>query len=202
MTRAKLLAAIVTLAVCCWPTFVRADISIMIVPASQQVGLGESVTVDLILSGLTDYDAPSLGVFDLDLAFDPTILSFDSVVFGDPLLGDQLDLSGFGSIIMFNDATPGVLNLFELSLDPASILDTMQAGSFTLLSLTFNPLGLGTSMLGLSLNALGDSLGNSLTANLGGASIAVVPAPAAVVLGGTGLLCLLGNRFVPKRRNN
>ncbi|UCG31918.1 MAG: hypothetical protein JSU68_09655 [Phycisphaerales bacterium] len=201
MTRTKLLAAIVAPAICCWPAATQADISIIIVPASQQVGLGESVTVDLIISGLTDYGAPSLGVFDLDLAFDPSILSLDSVVFGDPLLGDQLDLSGFGSITMFDDSAPGVLNLFELSLDPAAILDTLQAGSFNLLSLTFNPLGIGASLLGLSLNALGDSLGSPLAATLGGASIAVVPAPAAVALGAAGLLCLLGSRFVPRRGN-
>jgi len=112
----------------------------------------------LVISGLTAGAAPSVSVFDLDVSFNPTILSFGSVAFGDPVLGDQLDLLGLGS---FTSTIVGVdtVNLLELSFDPAAVLNALQPGDFTLATLTFNTLANGISSLGVVVNALGDSNG-------------------------------------------
>jgi hypothetical protein len=156
-------------------------------PGSQVVNPGNPVTVDLTISGLGNFTAPSLGTYDVDLIFDPGILGFNSVSFGDPILGDQLDLLGLGSVTSLDSSVPGTLNLFELSLDDPSTLDSLQHGSFTLATVTFDSLAPGVSPLTLSLNALGDSVGDPLPAGVSNGSVTVVPEPATVLLLGTGI---------------
>src|SRR5262245_39321709 len=101
------------------------------VPTSQSVTISNSVTVAITISGLGTGVPPSLSVFDLDVTFDPTLLAFSSVTFGDPTLGDELDVLGLGSLAF---AIPGVgsVNLFELSFDLPDDLHTLQAGEFIL----------------------------------------------------------------------
>ena len=170
-------------------------------PDFQGVLLGNQVDVNVVISGLGDGEAPSLGGFDLDIGFDQTILAFDSVTFGDPVLGDQLDLFILGSDTA---TTPGVgtVNLYELSFDSVADLNYYQADIFTLATLTFDTLSLGTSPLGISINALGDANGVPLTYSLeSGSSINVVPLPepATLFLLGTGLA---GIGFLRKKRMN
>lgn len=159
-------------------------ITIGFTPSSQLVSVGSTTTVDLLITGLGDGVAPSLGAFDLDVGFDPSILSFSGATFG-----NQLDLLGLGSLQLM---TPGVgtVNLFELSFDIADDLDTLQAGSFLLATLTFDAIGGGSSPLIISVNALGDSLGDPLQADLIAgdiSSIAAVPEPSTLMLLGLGL---------------
>src|SRR5262249_54807993 len=117
-------------------------------PVSQTAGVGAQLQVALQVSGLGDGAAPSLASFDVDLTFDASALSFVSAAFGDPVLGDQLDVLGLGSV---TSASPGsgVVNLFELSLDTQADLDTLQAGDFTVATLTFKALTAGSSPLAL-----------------------------------------------------
>src|SRR5687768_3451479 len=89
-----------------------------------------SASVGLRISDLVAGGAPSLGVFDLNVSFDPSIIAFSGATFGDPVLGDQLDLLGFGSLTSSGSVGPGVINVFELSLDPAATLDLLQEASF------------------------------------------------------------------------
>ena len=96
-------------------------------PVSQSVDLGLPVSVGVVISGLGDATSPSLGAFDIDIQFDPGRLSFGSALFGDPVLGDQLDVLGLGGNPTFAGITsPGVLNLFEVSLDVPADLNALQ----------------------------------------------------------------------------
>jgi hypothetical protein len=126
-------------------------------------------------------------------------------------LGNQLDLFGFGS---FTDVSPsiGLVNLFELSLDSASDLDSLQAGAFTLASLTFHTLSAGSSLLDIQINVLGDAFGLPLTAGISTADINVVndtpppppnplPEPNMLLLLAAGLLGLFMNSYHYKKRD-
>lgn len=156
-------------------------------PPAQAVLPGAPVQVTLTVSGLGAGTAPSLGVFDLDLLYDPAVLQFDSVSFGDPTLGDQLDLMGFGTVTWVDSAVAGIVNHFELSLDSPGDLDFLQAGAFTLSVFHFTALAPGVAALDLVIHSFGDSLGDPLATSVTGSSVTVVPEPAA-----TGLAMALG----------
>lgn len=175
---------------CLFVTSTSQAVTISVNPMMQFAAVGSSVDVALTISGLADGAALSLSAFDLNVDFDPAILEFKGAAFGDSTLGDQLDLFGLGSL---TSATPGfgTVNLVELSFDLPSDLDTLQAGSFSLASLTFNTLSLGISSLNISVNALGDSLGDPLTANVLNGSVAAVPEPSSLLLLCTGVFGLV-----------
>lgn len=189
-------------------------------PITQDVMLGDQAFVDLYISGLGDgyfnngntngyvndgnfngyyYTAPSLSAFDLDIRYDPAILSMNNVTFGDPVLGDQLDIWGLGGnpVGASNIAIPGVENIYEVSLDLPQDLVDYQADSFTLATLTFDTLALGTSALDMGINELGDEWGNPLTATVDRGSVNVIPEPATLLLLGSGLA---GIGFFSRRR--
>lgn len=152
-------------------------------PAGQTVAIGSPVQVALRITGLGVGAAPSLSVFDLDVSYDPAVLQFDSLSFGDPGLGDQLDLSGFGTSTVLDGATPGVVNHLELSFDSEATLNGTQADAFTLSVFTFTALAQGVTTLGLTINALGDAAGDPLAASVvdGGVSVVPEPGPTALV---------------------
>lgn len=198
------------LGLCCFSGHTAAQaISLDLIPASQSVVQGHAVAVTLVISGLGDLVAPSLSAFDVDLTFNPAILAFQGAVFGDPVLGDQLDLAGLGGNPMSASLTlPGLLNLFEISFDLSDDLNALQADTFTLATLTFTALTQGSSALTLAVNALGDANGDPLAATVGAAgSITVtapsptgVPEPASALLVLTGALGLFGYGAVRRRR--
>jgi hypothetical protein len=170
-------------------------------PASQMVSVGNSVTSSVTISGLGGHVPPSLGTYDLNVSFDPTILSFTNVTFGDPLLGDELDPSGLGDV---QTTTPGIgtVEIFELSLDSASLLNSSQPSAFTLFQISFDAIAEGTSSLSITINALGDENGNSLPATIQNGSVEVststVPEPSSR----GSLLCGVILLFVVLRRAN
>lgn len=164
-------------------------LSISVVPSASSIAVGNTVTVQLHVGGLGAGTAPSLGVVDLDITVDPAILSFASGQFGDPTLGDQLDLSGFGASSSATANASGV-NLFELSLDSAATLDAAQAPSFIVASVSFMALGAGTSTIGLTVNSVGDSVGNPLSASISTASVTALPEPGEAGLMAVGMLLI------------
>lgn len=162
-------------------------ISLDVIPSTQGVSLGRSVSIELAISGLGDLSAPSLGVFDLDVLFDETILDFNAVDFGDPVLGDQLALV-FPSLEQSSLVGPGQLNLFELSFDLPEDLDLLQMGTFKLAKVTFDALDFGKSPIDISVNTLGDAFGAPLTpVDVRGGTVRV-PEPTTLTLLFVGLL--------------
>lgn len=158
---------------------------------------GNSVNVDIGISGLASGAAPSLSGYDVNLSFDPSYLSFTGVVFGDAALGNQLDLASLGSTTIAELTGVGIVNLFELSGDAAEDLNTLQADSFNLATVTFDVLNAGTSLLQLDLNALADADGNALSAITLSAPVTTVPLPSAFLMMIPGLAGLM---YAGKRR--
>jgi hypothetical protein len=144
-------------------------ITINLIPNDTEVTVGTPLTVGIAISDLAGGTAPSLGSFDINLMYDATLLSFAGP--GDVSFGDQLDLFDLGSIQAVDDSTAGIVNLFELSLDLADDLDNLQLPDFTLATLTFGTLTEGISTLALSVNALADSNGGSMAAEVIGTDI-------------------------------
>ncbi len=175
---------------CLFPTSGQ-SLTLDVIPMDQKVTIGDLVYFDIVISDLVSGGAPSISAFDLDVSFDESILAFDSVTFGDAILGDQLDLWMLGSVNGSSHSV-GSVNIFELSFDLAVDLEDFQADEFTIASFSFSTLSTGTSGLGLSVNSIGDSWGISLitdTINLNSANVTVapVPEPATFLLFGAGV---------------
>lgn len=170
--------------------------------SSDSISPGGTATVDLGISGLGNGTA--LGAFDVNVDFNSSILGFKSATFGDPTLGDQLNLEGFGTLTSAS-AGAGTAELFELSFDSPAALTSLQAPNFTLATLTFTGLTAGVSDLTLSANSVGDEDGNELPLAFQDGTIAVgqtttsVPEPDqfALMLAGVTALGL----FMRKRRS-
>lgn len=173
-------------------------ITLSVNPVTQTVDPGTPVQVDLVIAGLGNHTAPSLGAFDLDLSFNAGVLAFTGLTFGGAL-GDELAGEAFVSF----STGAGTVNLFEVSLlEPsatgcifclAPYLEDLQTDSFVLATLDFTALGIGTSALGISINALSDGYGDALTADtqtgrVTVAAAATVPAPSTLLLMMAGLL--------------
>lgn len=166
---------------------------------------GDVVSLDLVISELGESGAPSLGDFDINFAYDISVISFNGYV-----LGDQLgDLNLFeADDWSLGDIGGGVINLTELSYLMPADLHSLQSSSFTLATLDFTVdnlwLNETTTVSIGAINALGDQDGVALTnitthdAVIAGTS---VPEPSILWLLGLGVISLrlrhiLGGRAV------
>lgn len=167
-------------AAACLNASVAGAVDLSVIPATTSALIGDTVPVELVVSGLGDLAAPSLGAYDIDLSFDGGVLSLLDVAFG-----AHLDVLGLGSM-QETTTGAGMVNVFELSLDDAADLDSLQPGSFTLATLTFQVTAPGYSALSLAVNSLADAAGDELSVNLVDSAVTAVPEPS------SGLLMLLG----------
>ncbi|HPE70564.1 MAG TPA: PEP-CTERM sorting domain-containing protein [Candidatus Competibacter sp.] len=146
-------------------------ITLGITPSATMLTVGDSLSAEVVVSGLGDFAPPSLSVFDLNITFTPTTFGFTGVSFGS-FLGDL----GLGEAFSIEDTSiPGIVNLVEVSWLEADgttcffcippYLDDIQPASFVLATLMFDVLSPGPSDLTLSLNnntPLGDGFGDPL----------------------------------------
>ncbi len=154
----------------------------------------DQVSVTIGIAGLGTGTAQSIGTFDVNLGFDPLLLSFVSATFG-----NQLDILGLGDIRTVTLGV-GVVNLFELSLDSPAELNRLQLPAFTLATLTFDTLAEGRSPLTVTVNALGDADGSAVEAQIQNGSILIqnsVPEPRATpIVAGVLVAILLASRRI------
>jgi hypothetical protein len=115
-------------------------VTLSLAPAATTVTEGASFSIEIVVSDLGDLSAPSLSGFDLEIGYDPMFLQADTVSFGDPVLGDQLDLFGLGALSAFDLTTAGSVALAEVSFDTIADLDTLQPSAFTLAAIDFTAL--------------------------------------------------------------
>lgn len=137
-------------------------ISIDLIPNHTNIAVGDQLALQVKISNLSDSNAPSLGVYDLDLNFNNNLFSFSHLIWGDNVIGNQLDLSGSGSA-QTSTVNSGIINLFELSFDDIDSLNNLQAGEFTLFTLLFDAIAIGSGNFSIGNNIFGDAVGDLLT---------------------------------------
>lgn len=161
-------------------------ISIDLIANQSAINVGGSVEVQVRISGLSDASAPSLGVYDVDFNYDASLFNFNAISWGDATKGNQLDLAGVGTLQSSNSSS-GWLNIFEVSFDEAFDLELLQAGEFTLFSILFEAIAIGSGNFSLTSNALGDAYGSELLVDtINGTAVNVgsvsVPEPSSLIL--------------------
>lgn len=182
-----------------FPTVSSHAISIGFSPFSQDVAAGGSLQVDIVIS---DLGGEIVSAFDLDMIYDPSILSATGVSFGDILNGGDPFFSFQDSDI----STPGLVDLAELSLLSDIDLGAIQPDSFILATLSFDTLSPGASSLNFVFNSFNDVKGANaqvlpLVVGAGNVTVvASVPEAGASLLLGVGLFGLaLSRRFLSKK---
>lgn len=158
-------------------------------PTNTLASSGDTVTLDLIISGLGNFGPDSLGAFDISVGYDTSVLSFVGYTLGNYLgridLSEAIDASG--------GASGTAVNVSEVSLLSAVSLNNLQPGEFVLASLRFDVLDLGagasTALSILQGALLADETGSQL--RIAGTTQATISSRAQVPLPGT-LLLLLG----------
>jgi hypothetical protein len=124
-------------------------ISLRLLPPSQNIDLGTTATVSVEISDLGHFAAPSLSGFGLEATFDSNIITFQSLQFGDPILGDLLNPIAFQSI---TNANTNLVIFSEISAADAAILNNNQPSSFIIARLNFQGMTPGTSPLNLAIS--------------------------------------------------
>ena len=156
-------------------------ISIDFSPVSQTVGPADTVLVDIVISDLA---GEIVSAYDLDVTFDPTILSATDVSFGS-FLGDEAFFEVFSH---FDLSAAGVVDFAQLSLLSDLDLALQQPDAFVLATLEFEAIGLGTSALDFVFDVFNDLKGTGaqvLNVTAGSGSVTgtvVVPEPHAALL--------------------
>ena len=157
-------------------------------PSSLTVTQGNSFSVDLMVAG----EGSLIGAFDVDILYDQAQMSFDGYALGtylgDVNWGEALDFS-------WGDVGGGTIDLAETSLlSPSGLAALNQPAQFTLATLDFTCLTVGTSTISIDgldpWLAVGNELGNSLQlSSLGSVRVTQepVPEPATLLLLGSAL---------------
>ena len=118
-----------------------AAISLTFQPLNSMVTSGDTIDIDVVVSGLIAADE-IVSTYDLFVGYDASILSASAVNFG-PYLDDFL----YPSIQYDDMSEPGMLNFGEISFLFDDELAAIQPDSFTLATLSFDTIASGVSDL-------------------------------------------------------
>lgn len=153
-------------------------ITLELEPTINIVTPGVVVGVDVVVGRLGNGVEPSVGAFDLDVAFDPLEFAPLGVDFG-LLLGDPASLEALTDVDL---SVAGIVDFAEVSLLTPAQLDALQPAEFTLARVNFESLINGVTNFALvGDQRVDDAFGNKLP----------IPSPAPhtlVLLGGWGLI--------------
>lgn len=156
-------------------------------PVSSEVGLGNTVDVDVVISDLFDdfLGAQNLvGGFDFTVGYDASIIANTGVTFS-----DALGIAGIETIAISDNLFPGQVSAFNVSfLFDFELAAIQTTPSFTLATLSFQGLQIGTSPLDFLFTLVSDDLGDEIASMGISGEVTVVPLPGAVWLMITGLL--------------
>ncbi len=172
-------------------------------PDASSASPGDTVAIDLVVSGLGDFTAPALGAFSAEIAFDPAAIAFSDYLLGG-FLGDATALE---SVDVSTGVSAGIVGLGEVSFLASHLLEAQQPDWFILATLTFDILSLAPGQ-----QTLLNILPGALLADANGAALPVTatnnaslraplpaPAPATPLLFVTGLLALcVRRRYAPR----
>lgn len=178
--------------------------TLSLAPGTISVMPSGSFSIDLVIAGLGDLDAPSVGDFDIDVGFDPLALSligFDlGTELGDLTLGEAIDVS-------FGEIAAGLVNVAQVSFLSDAELNTTQPDTFVLATFEFTVSGLAggeSTVIDIaSVWSLGDALGNPIpVTQVSSAVVTAIPVPAALWGFAAGIAWLAGmsNRRCAARR--
>jgi len=110
-----------------------------VTPSTVAAQLNELVSLDIVVSGVGDYVIPSVGGFDIEVGFDPTVFTFQHATFG-----TGLNFGVLGSFADVFESTSSV-ELLEVSFESELDLDMLQPDTFKLFSLSFLANAVGVS---------------------------------------------------------
>jgi hypothetical protein len=164
-------------------------ITLAFVPVGQVVPLGQPALVDVHVLDTVDSLPPSVGGYDITVAFDASILGDTDFAF-DALLGSPL------SVTAVDVSIPGLINFVEVSLLDPGDLDALQPDAFPLGRLSFGTIGIGTSPLTFAGALVSDVFGLGLPAVTTTGSITVIALPGSLPL----LACALVAWLATQRR--
>ena len=169
--------------------------TISLIPSANPVRVGDLFEVGIVVEGLGDGVAPSIGLTSIVFEFDETRVSFQRAVLSSEL-GFSLDPVIEG---------PGEALLFQSSLDDAAFLDAVQSPSFELRRVELRALVSGTALLGLAVLSLEEATGTDIPFQVNGTAVTIgtlriaggaspVPEPSSALVFCAGLL-VLGRRL-------
>lgn len=169
-------------------------------PTNASPSIGSSFSLDLVITGLGDHAAPSVGAFDVAIVYDPGAVTFSAASFG--------SLLGTVPAQALADVVPGAgsVALAEVSLLAPADLAALQPASFTLARLDFVASAAVPSAITIqpASSLLVDADGFPIPIDsVAGASITptdAVPEPRAALLYAAGLLVVARSRAALRRR--
>ncbi len=161
---------------------------VLSIDVAPPITAGGVVEAKVNIAGVAD-----LYAFQFDLAFDPAVIGAVGVTEGPFLPSAGGTLFDAGTI----DNLAGKISFIASTLTgPAP----GASGGGTLATITFNGLGLGTSVLSLSNVILLDSALGDIDATATGGVVRVVPEPGTLLLTSAGLAAMVSRRNRHRRR--